>query len=144
MLRNRVAAALEHAAQGAAWAHGFGGRSEFAEKKQHPVLEGMSRQTVRQQSHRRIREPRVPAGELDVVVELVVGIPTKDHVAKAKALVQCAKELFLRHVFAAQDAIDVEDADLDVAEATVLDDGLGVLSASNLGCFHHVLRVLAG
>ena len=56
----------------------------------------------------------VPAGERDVVVELVVGVPAEDDVAEAEALFERGQELVARHVLAAQDAVDVEDADLDV------------------------------
>jgi hypothetical protein len=64
----------------------------------------------------------VPAGVGDVVVELVVGIPAEDDVAEAEAVVEGREELVPRHVLAAQDAVEVEDADLDVVEVSFLDD----------------------
>src|ERR1700738_3942214 len=58
--------------------------------------------------------PGVPAGHLRVVVELVARVPAEDHVAEAEATLGHAPELVQRDVLAAQDAVDVESAQLDL------------------------------
>ena len=87
---------------------------------------GSSRQVSGRIRTQRIGIGGVPAGVCDVVVELVVGVPAQHHVAEAEAALQRREELGLRHVLAAQDAVDVEDADLDMGQAALLDDLAGV------------------
>ena len=87
-------------------------------------------------THQRVGISRVPAGVADVVVELVLGIPAEHHVAEAEALVQGGEEFLPGHVLAAQDPVDVEYADFDVAELALLDDAAGVPCGANLTGLH--------
>jgi hypothetical protein len=57
----------------------------------------------------------VPAGELGVVVALVVHVPAEHHVAEAEAALDGGEELVAVDVLAAQDAVDVADGDLHLA-----------------------------
>ena len=65
----------------------------------------------------------MPAGELDIVVELVVGSQPSTTSQKPKPFSSAEKNLLATHVLAAHDAVDVEHADLDVGQAALLDDG---------------------
>src|SRR5207249_3647454 len=53
---------------------------------------------------------------LGVVVERVAGVPAEDHVAEAQGALGRAPELVQREVLAAQDAVDVERAQLHLAD----------------------------
>src|ERR671913_362029 len=81
----------------------------------------------------------VPAGELHVVVQLVLAIPAEHDVAETVAALQRRQELRARHVFAAHDAVDVEHADLDVREVALLDDRLGVGDRLDLPGLDHAI-----
>ena len=85
---------------------------EFGQEERQVVLERDEPHGLRQDAHRGIRIGGVPAGELGVVVELVVGIPAQHHVAEAEALLEGGFELVAGHVLAAHDAVDIDDADL--------------------------------
>ena len=117
---------VDHPAQQAARAGHVALLDELGEEEQHAGFERNVAAGLGQDAHGRVRIAGVPAGVLHVVVELVVGIPAQHHVAEAEALVERAEELLARHVLAAQDAVDVEHADLDVGEAALLDDLPGV------------------
>ena len=59
----------------------------------------------------------MPAGKLHVVVQLIVRVPAQDDVAEPEAFVQNGQKLVAAQVLPAQDAIRVENADLDVLDA---------------------------
>jgi hypothetical protein len=72
-----------------------------------------------------------------VVIELVVGVPAEHDVAEAEPAVERRFELGPRHVLAAQDPVDVEDADLDVLEIALRHDGAriaGILDGARGDC----------
>ena len=94
-----------------------------------------TRPVSRQDAHRRVGIGGVPAGVVDVVVELVVRIPADDHVAEAEALLERGEELVAADVFAAQDAVDVGDADLDMRVAALLDEATRILGAREADCW---------
>ncbi len=83
-----------------------------------------------------VGEGGVPAGEGDVVVLLVVGVPAQHHVAEPQALVQRREELGAVDVLAAQDAVVVEHADLDVRQPPLLDDRPGLRGGAHLVWLH--------
>ncbi len=56
----------------------------------------------------RVTIPRLPARHDPVVVELVLHIPTKHHVAKTKARIRRGQEFVAREVFAAEHTIRIE------------------------------------
>ena len=111
--------ALEHAPQGAARADRFGAPGELAEKECGLRLEGDVAPGFGQDAHGGIGVGGVPAGEPGVVVELVVRVPAENHVAEAEILVERREEFIAAQVFAAQDAVGVDDADLDVLDAAL-------------------------
>ena len=100
----------------------FGRAGELGEKQQHVALERQSAAGAGQHAQHGVGIGGVPAGKLDVVVLLVVRIPTQHHIAEANALVERREEFFAVDVLAAQDAVVVEDADLDVMQPALLDD----------------------
>ena len=51
----------------------------------------------------------MPAAGAGIVVTHIVGVPAKNHVAKAHAFVQAFQKLAAVQDFAAQDTIDVDD-----------------------------------
>ena len=63
-----------------------------------------------------VRVAGVPSGDLRVVVEDVADVPAEDDVAEAEARLGDAPELVERDVLAAEDAVDVEAADLDLLD----------------------------
>ena len=63
----------------------------------------------------------VPAGHLRVVVKDVADVPAEDDVAEAEAAFEGRAKLVDGDVFAAQDAVDVEPADLGAGDASVLE-----------------------
>ena len=69
----------------------------------------------------RVGVARVPAGDAGVVVEDVGRVPAEDDVAEAERVLEGAPELLERDVLAAQDAVDVVAADLDAADAMLLE-----------------------
>ncbi len=113
---------LQHPAQGAARAERLGRACELAKEEERALLEGQRPAGLGQDAHRRIRIGGVPAREGHIVIELIVGVPAQHHVAEAEAAVEGREELGLGDVFAAQHAIGVEQADLDVGDAPLLDD----------------------
>ena len=72
---------------------GLGPVGEFAEEEQGLLLEGELAAGIGQDAHRRIGIGGVPAGEGDVVIELVVGIPAQHDVAETEAALQRGEEL---------------------------------------------------
>ncbi len=125
-LEPHVLRALHRAPQHRARAQRLGLTGELAEEEQHVFLEGNLSARIRQHSHRRVRVAGVPAGEVDVVVELVVGIPAEHYVAETEAAVEGGEKFLPCHVFAAQNAVDVEHTHLDVRHLPLLDDGTGI------------------
>ena len=83
--KSHVLGFLQHAPQHAARAGRLGVAVEFAEEERQVVLERDQPHGLGQHARRRIRIGGVPAGECRVVVELVVRIPAKHHVADAEA-----------------------------------------------------------
>ena len=86
---------------------------------------GLERQLaagLRQDANVRIRIPGVPAGNGDVVVELIVGVPSQHDVAEPESLLEPGEELLARQVLPSQDAVEIEDADLDVRCAARFDE----------------------
>ena len=81
----------------------------------------------------------MPAGYRYIVVQLIVGIPPQHHVTKPKAFFQRRKELFLGHVFAAHDPVDINGADFDVTKPAFVDDGFGVGDGFDVACIHERL-----
>ena len=75
----------------------------------------------------RVGVTRVPAGDPGVVVEDVADVPAEDDVAEAEARLEHAPELLERDVFAAQHAVDVEPADLDLLDAALGECGAEIL-----------------
>ena len=119
---------------------------EFAEEEQGVLFEGDRPAGLRQDAHEGVGIGGMPAGEGDVVIELVVGIPAQHHVAETEAALQRREELDLGDVFAAQHAIGVEDADLDMGQAPLLDDLAGVGGSADVLRFqrHDVLPMIVG
>ncbi len=78
----------------------------------------------------------MPAGEADVVVELVGGIPAEHHVAEAEAAVERGFEFFAGEIFAAQHAVGIEHAELDVSELALAHDVLGIGRSLDLARLH--------
>src|SRR5208337_5487133 len=62
----------------------------------------------------------VPAGEIDVIVENVGTVPAEDHVAKAEAALGGGAKLIERDVLTAQDAVDVDAAQLHLVDLVLL------------------------
>ena len=93
---------------------------------------------IQVQPRQRIGKAVLPAGELGVVVAVVLRVPAEDHVAETEAVVDRGEELVAVEVLAAQDAVDVGDGDLHLADrrlAQRLDDGVAVLGLV-AGLFH--------
>ncbi len=130
---------VDDAAEHAARADLLGLLGELAQEEQRAVLVRQVAAGVGQQAHGRIGIGGVPAGVGDVVVELVVGIPAQHDVAEADAGLEAGKELVAAQILAAQDAVGVEDADLDVAEIALADDLAGVVRRLNLPWIHAFL-----
>ncbi|MNY28236.1 hypothetical protein D3C86_1621970 [compost metagenome] len=131
-------ATLDHSPQRGARANRFSGLGKLADKQQHAVLEGNIAAGVRQHPHRRVRVAGVPAGVAGVVVELVLDVPTEHHVAEGEAAVQGGEELAAAQVLAAHHPVVVEHPDLDVTEATLLDDAPGVLAGFYVPRIEHM------
>ena len=108
---------VDHTAQQAARTDCLGRVGEFAQEERHVIFERQQASGRRKHACGGIGVARMPTGVGDVVVELVVRIPAHDDVAEAEALFENAEELVARDVFAAQDSIDVRDAELDLADA---------------------------
>src|SRR3990167_3513409 len=92
---------------------------------------------MRQHPHRRIRVAGVPAGVLSVVVELVFHVPAEHHVAEGKAAVEGREEFAAAEVFAAHHAVVIEHPNLDMAEAALFDNTLGILNGFHVSRIEH-------
>ena len=99
-----------------------------------PFSNGITPAGVGQDAHGCVRIGGVPAGVVDVVVELVVRIPAEHHVAEAEALLERREELVAADVLAAQDAVDVDDPDLDVRVPALFDEAARILRAREADC----------
>ena len=64
-----------------------------------------------------VREPGVPAGERAAVVQFVRHVPAEDAVAETAALGEEPGEFIEAHVLAANDSVDVREAQLDLPGA---------------------------
>ena len=135
-LEAHVAATLDHPAQHASGAKLVGRWRELAKEEQGAVLERDVAAAFRQYADRRVRVARVPAGIGDVVVKLIVGIPAQHHVTETEAAIEGREELSRRHVLAAHDAVDIEQADLDVAELALFHDLAGAGGVGHLSRVH--------
>jgi hypothetical protein len=116
---------VQYAPQGAARADGFGASGELTQKERGLGLEGDVAAGRRQDTDGGVGIGGVPAGEFGVVVELVVGVPAENHIAEAHVLVEGRQKLVAAEIFSPQDAVGIEDADLDV-----LDGALGQKAAN--------------
>ena len=96
--------------------------SALAEKEQHVALERQRAAGLGKEPHLGIWVSRVPAGEAGVVVQLVVCVPPQHHVAESESLLECGEKLRTVDPLAAQDAVVVEHADLDVCKVPLLND----------------------
>jgi hypothetical protein len=123
---------IEHAAQHAARADFLRLVHELAEEEQHPVLERDLAAGFGNHAHPGIGIGGMPARVLHVVEQLVVAVPAQHHVAEAETVLERREELRLRYILAAQDGVAVEHADLDVGQAALLHDLLGVSKALHL------------
>ena len=135
----RIAHALgapQHALERAARAHRLGGADEFRKEQQHVAFERHRAAGRRHDRASRVRIGGVPAGEADVVVELVARIPAEHHVAEAKAVLERREEFLAGEIFAAQHAVDVEHAELDVREPALAHDLPGIRRALDLARVH--------
>ncbi len=133
----------DHAPQSGARADGLGLLRELAQEHDHVAFEGNAAAGLGHHAHRGIRVGRVPARVLHVVVELVVRIPAQHHVAEAEALVERGEKLVAAHVLTAQDAVVVEDTDLDVFELAFLDDAAGVGRGADVFGLHRRTLIYA-
>jgi hypothetical protein len=84
----------------------------------------------------------VPARVLHVVVDLVLAVPAEHDVAEAKAAVERRQEFFTREVLPSHDPVDVEDADLDVGRAALLDEAACVSRCADLPRLHAQIFVV--
>src|SRR6266513_2531069 len=127
---------LQHAPQRRPRAYLFGMTGKLAEKQQHAALERQGTAGFGKQPHRSVRKGRVPTGKGDVVVLLVVGIPPQHDVAESHSLLERGKKFLALDVLAAQDPVIVEDPDLDILQAALLDDRPGLRAAAHLFWLH--------
>jgi hypothetical protein len=114
----------------------FGAPGEFSQDQRRLRLERNVAMGLRQEPHRGIRIGGVPTRELGVVIQLIVRVPAKNHIAEPEILVERRQEFFAAQIFAAHDAVGVEHADLDVLDAAFGQD-LAYLSCP-LGSFSHI------
>ena len=131
-----VLRAFEHAGERAARAYRVGGRRELRQEQQPVAFERQRAAGCRHDPALGVGIRRVPAGKTDVVVELVGGIPAQHHVAEAEAAVEGGFEFLPREIFAAQHAVDVEHAELDVAGLALADDVLDIGRGFHLARLH--------
>jgi hypothetical protein len=116
------------------------GVDELAGEEGHAAVPGHVAQRVEVEPRQRVGKAVLPAGDLRVVVAQVVRVPAEDDVAEAEAALRRAEELVAVQVLAAQDAVDVADRDLDLADARLADRGdRGVFLLAG-----HVLVLLRG
>ena len=106
--------AVEYATQGGAGADDFSFAGEFSEHEQGVFFEGNFAGGFGEDANVGVGVGSVPAGECGFIVELIVAVPAEDDVAEAEAAVEGFEEFFVVHVFAAQDAVDIEHAGFDV------------------------------
>ena len=109
---------------------------ELAQHEQGRLFERNAARCAGGQADLDVREAGVPAGVIEVVEDLILGIPAEDHVAEAKSGLQGRDQLVAVHVFAAHDSVDVEHPDLERLErirTDQVDQGLG----REVGQFRH-------
>jgi hypothetical protein len=111
-----IRSSLEHAPQRAPGANLLGAPAEFPQHQNGFGLVGDVAPGLGNDAYRGIGIGGVPARELGVVVELVVRIPAQNHVAESHVLVERGEKLIAIEILAAQDAVGIEDADLDVLD----------------------------
>ena len=133
-------APFDDPAEHAAGAIGVRGRGEFAKEQQHVVLPRDRSARFGHDSHGRIGISRVPPGERDIVVKLIVGVPSQDHVAESESAFERREELLAAHVLSAQHAVDVEDADFDVGQAPFFDDRPRIGRRLHIARVHRLLH----
>ena len=95
------------------------GVDELAQEEGHVAVPGHAARRAQVQPRQRVGEAMLPAGDLGVVVALVLAVPAEHHVAEAEAAFHRAEELVLVQVLAAQDAVDVAAGDLDLVRAVL-------------------------
>ena len=132
--KSDILGALENAAQQSARTQRLSRAGEFGEEEQHVALDRNRAAGLRQDAAGRVGIGGVPAGEGGIVVELVVGIPAQHDVAEAEAVIERGEEFLARDIFAAQHAVEIDDADLDVAEVALLDQ------TARVGARLHIVR----
>ena len=86
----------------------------------------------------------MPARVAHVVIELVAAVPAEDDIAEPEAVFEGGLEFRAGHVLAAQDAIDIERADLDVGQLPLFHDGARVSRGSDLSGFYHRPSIATG
>src|SRR6185503_276329 len=90
------------------------GVHELAQEEGHVAVPGDRAARGEVEAHLGVGIARVPPRVGRVVVADVAGVPAEDDVAEAEAGRRGREELLLMEVFAAQDAVDVGDGDLDL------------------------------
>jgi hypothetical protein len=128
--------ARQHAAERPARAHLLRLVGEFAQEEQPARLGRKVAAGLGNDPDRRIGICRVPAGIAHVVVELVVGIPPKHHVAKPESGLERGEELVHMQILAAQDAVGVMHAHLDMAQPAFADDAARILGRPDFARLH--------
>ncbi len=78
----------------------------------------------------------MPAGIAEIVDQLIVRIPAEHDVAEAETTFEGREELVARDIFAAHYPVNVDEAELDMAEGARLDDPLGIGSCFYVSCLH--------
>ena len=64
----------------------------------------------------------MPAGKPETIDQLIIGIPAEDHIAKPQPLVESRQKFFAPDIFAAQHAIAVEESQLDMLDAAIVNE----------------------
>src|SRR6185437_6938229 len=135
-LETEATGALDDAAQEAARTQGLRRRREFGEKEQGLRLEGDFAAALRHDACRRVGIGGVPPRIRQIVDELVIRIPAQHDVAKAETALERRKELVARYVLAAHHPVDIDEPQLDMAEAARLDDTARIGRAFYITCLH--------
>ena len=85
---SHVLGPLQNAAQRPARADALVLAGEFAEHQRQIIFKRQQAGRLRQQAHRGVRISGMPARHRDIVVQLIVAVPTEHDVAEAVALLQ--------------------------------------------------------
>jgi len=77
----------------------------------------------------------MPTSDADVVVKLVIGIPSKYHITKAETLLQCRQKLIALHILAAHYTVYIKLSSLSVVEPPFPGDLPGSINFADFSCF---------